>query len=96
MSEDEYDALTEEEKAEVDRKHLEQKKERRKRELERQEREKKERELQALMEEKRLEEERLVIPKLFSLTWKTNLIAWPGTSLDLISNSPHYLLCISL
>ena len=70
MSEDEYDALTEEEKAEVDRKHLEQKKERRKRELERQEKEKKERELQALMEEKKLEEERYVISIIFMSSFR--------------------------
>jgi len=58
MSEDEYDALTDEEKAEVDRKHLEQKKERLKREMERQEKERKEKELQLILEEKRLEEEK--------------------------------------
>ena len=59
MSEDEYDALSEQEKIDVDRKRLNQKKEKMKREVEEKlERERKEREQLALLEEKRLEEER--------------------------------------
>lgn len=59
MSEDEYDALSEQEKIDVDRKRLNQKKEKMKREVEEKlERERKEKEQQALLEEKRLEEER--------------------------------------
>lgn len=59
MSEDEYDALSEQEKIDVDRKRLNQKKEKMKREVEEKlERERKEKEQLALLEEKRLEEER--------------------------------------
>ncbi|XP_078688637.1 hydrocephalus-inducing protein-like [Branchiostoma floridae x Branchiostoma belcheri] len=60
MSEDEYDNLSPEQRAEIDRRHLVAKKERMQREMEdRLERERRERELQAQLEAKREEEERL-------------------------------------
>ncbi|XP_076808093.1 hydrocephalus-inducing protein homolog isoform X2 [Clavelina lepadiformis] len=60
MDEDDYDALSEEEKERIENKMLEEKKQRRRREaIERQERERIERERMALMEERRLEEENL-------------------------------------
>ena len=68
MSEDEYDALPEEGKAEVDRKRLEIKKERLRREMEekRQERERREREA-AEAELRRLEEEKYVLHMICKL-----------------------------
>ena len=69
MSEDEYDALSEQEKIDVGRKRLNQKKEKMKREVEEKlERERKEKEQQALLEEKRLEEERY--GKLYGDMWR--------------------------